>query len=406
MSITLNKTPLHNAGQNLHYAFTHVDPERVHITVTIDDFDCITEDRKYLFYNRGNQNVSLLPLPARERKLQRNMKVEDFSNQNLVFIPSSSSTDHFVKLSTTILDESAKNLIESQKFVFNTIRRNIQPDLPKVFKYKPDKNDIESVYKNVGTILQTEALKSIKFMGEMFPLIELIKQYHNGLYYPVVALREPLQPHSYTLIKVSVERLKEFLKSKKNWFKTFATFSLIGRLTLSFVPRIYPGVSNHVRIYAPEGLVMRDVEFDLSNKEEKKNQIKILEKELNEEKKDYFDEKCFYIQLGPENSTLMYGCKTHINIKFGFSKKGFHLGLLPLLSFFLWLTIVSPIVFPVLRDPQFILMLLTLSVTILVAIGIYALDKKIVNHYIVTQVVLAFMVFVAEIVFMLIFRFI
>ena len=396
MSITLNTTPLHNAGQNLYYAFTHVDPERVHITVTIDDFDCITEDRRYLFYNRGDQNVSLLPLPARERKLQRNMKVEDFSNQNLVFIPSSSSTGLFVELCTTFLDESARNLTESQKIIFNTIRENIQPALPKVFKYKPDKNEIESAYKNVGTILQTESLKSIKFMGGLFPLIELIKQYHDGLYYPVVALREPLQPRCYTLIKLSVERLREFHKSRKNWFKTFATFSLIGRLTLSFVPEIYPGVSNHVRIYAPEGLVIRDVEFDLSNHgEEKKN----LEKELNERKKDYFDEKCFYIQLGPEESEIVHDSKTHLNIKFGFSKKGFHLGLLPLLAFFLWLTIASPLLFPALITPQLILMLLTLSVTILVAIGIYALDKKIVNHYIVTHVVLAFVGFVVEIFF-------
>lgn len=401
MSINPNTTPIHNAGQNLYYAFTHVDPERVHITVTIDDFDCITEDRRYLFYNRGNQNVSLLPIPARERKTQRNMKVEDFSNQNLVFIPSSSSTDLFVELCTTILDESAKNLIQSQKIVFNTIRENIDPYLPKVFKYKPDKDDIESAYKNVGTILQTEPLKSIKFMGELFPLIELIKQYHNGLYYPVVALREPLQPHCYTLIKLSVERLKEFLKSKKEQFITLAHFGLMGRFTFSFAPELHPGISNHVRIYAPQGLVIRDVEFDLSNQGEKKNQIKKLEKELNEGKKDYFDEKCFYVQLGPEDSTMMHDSKTHLNIKFGLSKKGFHLGLLPLLTFFLWLTIVSPILFPVLRDPQFILMLLALSVTILVAIGIYALDKKIVNHYIVIQVVLVFVVFVAEIVMMI-----
>lgn len=390
--------PIHDAGQDLYYAFTHVDPERVHITLTIDDFDCITEDRRYIFYNRGNQNVSVLPIPARERKTQRNMKVEDFSNQNLVFIPSSSSTDLFVKVCTTILDESAKHLTGSQRTVFDTIRANIDPALPKVFKYKPDKNDIKSVYKNVGTILETEALKSIKFIGEIFPLIELIKQYHNGLYYPVVALQEPLQPCCYILIKLSVERLKEFLKERKEQLKTLAYFGLMGRFTFSFVPELHPGISNHVRIYAPEGLVIRDVEFDLSNQqEEKKNKMKKLEKELNEGKKDYFDEKCFYVQLGPEDSKMMHNSKTHLNIKFGLSKKGFHLGLLPLLAFFLWLTIVSPILFPVLREPQFILMLLGLSVTILVAIGIYALDKKIVNHYIIIQVVMAFVVFVAEI---------
>ena len=47
-------------------------------------------------------------------------------------------------------------------------------------------------------------------------------------------------------------------------------------------------------------------------------------------------------------------------------------------------------------------MVLALSVTILVAIGVYAIDKKIVNHYIVTHVVLAFLVLVAEIAYMMV----
>lgn len=157
-----------------------------------------------------------------------------------------------------------------------------------------------------------------------------------------------------------------------------------------------------MRIYAPDGLVIRDVEFDLSSNPEdtKESRPSVLEKGLNENKKDNFDDKCFYIQLGSEDSTIMYNCKTYINITFGLSKKGFHLGLLPLLSLLLWLTIISPIFFKVLQSPQCILMVLALSVTILVAIGVYAIDKKIVNHYIITQVVVLFVIFAAEIFFM------
>jgi hypothetical protein len=61
---------------------------------------------------------------------------------------------------------------------------------------------------------------------------------------------------------------------------------------------------------------------------------------------------------------------------------------------------VSPLVFLKLRDLDLILVLLTFVVTILVAIGIYAIHKKIVNHYITTQIALAFIVFVAEIVYL------
>lgn len=398
---------LDTTEQDLYYALTHVDPQRVHITLTIDDFDCITEDIRYIFYNRGNRKVSVLPLPARERKTQRNMKVEDFSGRNLVFIPSSSSTNLFVKACTNILDRSSRYLDESQKNAFEINEDNIRPNLARVFRYKPNEDDITYVYEHVGNILETEILRSRKFIGEIFPLVEIVKQYNNGLYYPLIILLEPLHPYDYILIKLSVERLREFLKFKGERLRILAEFGLIGRFTFSFVPELHPGISNHMRIYAPEGLLIRDVEFDISNQledsEEKKDSFSRLEKDLNEKKEEYFDEKCFYIQLGPEESTVLYNCKTHLNITFGLSKKGFHLGLLPLLSLFLWLTIMSPIFFELLRSPQFILMLLTLSVTILVAISIYAIDKKIVNHYIITQVILAFLLLAAEIFFIIIF---
>ncbi len=199
------------AEQDLYYAFTHVDPQRVHITLTIDDFDCITEDRRYIFYNRGDSKISILPLPARERKTQRNMKVLDFSDRNLVFIPSFSSTNLFVNACTTILNKASAQLEEPQRALFEDIRRKIQPALEKVFKYKPDNNDIKSVHDLVGDILKEETLKSKKFIGEIFPFVEIVKQYNNGLYYPLIALLEPLQPYNYVLIKLSVERLREFL---------------------------------------------------------------------------------------------------------------------------------------------------------------------------------------------------
>ncbi len=65
--------------------------------------------------------------------------------------------------------------------------------------------------------------------------------------------------------------------------------------------------------------------------------------------------------------------------------------------------VVSPLGFKVLQSPEYILMLLALSVTILVAIGIYAIDKKILNHYIITQVILVFLIFVGEILLMILF---
>lgn len=388
--------------QDLYYALTNVEPERVHITLTIDDFDCITEERRYILYNKGTQKVSILPLPARERKTQRNMKVEDALNRTIVFIPSSSSTHLLEKACTHIIEEANKHLDAHQKEVYKKIKDGIKPNLIKVFTYKPDPEEIKSVCTTMGTIFESETLKSKKFMEEISILVKILEHYNDGLYYPLVTLFEPLEPRTYTLLKLSVERLREYLSQRWERFKVLLKFGFLGSFTFSWQPELYPDISNHVRIYAPEGLVIRNVEFDMSQPEEsaEKMNLKELEKDLNEKKKDYFDEKCFYIQLGPEESKTMCNC-THFNIDFGLRKKGFHLSLLQLLSLFLWLTVISPLFFDELRNHSSILTLLTLSVTILVAIGIYALDKKIVNHFITTQVVLVFLVFAGEILFMI-----
>jgi hypothetical protein len=397
--------------EDLYYALTNVDTQRVHITLNIDDFDCITEEKIYVFYNKGDKTVSILPLSARERKTQRNMKVEDSSKRNLVFIPSSSSTEIFKKACTLILEKADSHLDKHQKGAFAEIKKKIEPNLSEVFKYKPDAQKIKSVYEDTGKIFEKETSEketfeeAKEFLREIFPLVEIVKQYNNGLYYPLVALPEPFKSHNYMFVKSSVERLGEYPQYVKERLRILTSFGLAGRFTFSLAPELHPGISNHVRVYAPEGLLIRDVGFNLSSPSEnssREDDPRELEEQLNREKKNNFDEKCFYIQLGPQESTTMCRCGAYFNVEFGLSKKGFHIGILPLLSFFLWLTVISPMFFKSLQTTHFILMVLALSVTILVAIGVYAIDKKIVNHYIVTHVVLAFLVLAAEIIYMVV----
>ncbi len=259
---------LGTAEKDLYYALTQVDLQRAHITLKIEDFDCITEERRYIFYNKGNQEISTIPLPARKRKIQRNMKVEDSSKRNVVFIPSSSSTDIFVKTATHILAKSNEYLTESQEEDFKRIKDVIQRNLTEIFKYRPDPKTIESVCENMHVMLEMETLKIKEFIREISPLIEILEQYNGGLYYPLVALPESLRPHKYLLITLSVERLREYLRDKWERFKTFAQFGLWGTFTFSSEPGLHPKISNHVKIFAPEGLLIRDVEFEFDTTEQ------------------------------------------------------------------------------------------------------------------------------------------
>jgi hypothetical protein len=178
----------------------------------------------------------------------------------------------------------------------------------------------------------------------------------------------------------------------------------LGRVTFSFAPEIYSDISNYVRIFAPEGLVIKNVEFDIKPKSKESSPIE-LEKYLNKNKRDYFDARCFYIQLEPEKSTIMYHCKKYFNIKFGLS------GLLKTLSWLWWLTILSPlfcgvlhwlgilppVIASVIFSSDFALALLALSATFLVAVGIYAIDKEIVKHFITLHIILVYVVLTIEV---------
>lgn len=399
--------------EDLHHALTEVDIQRVHTTLTIDDFDYITEDVRYIFYNSGTTKISVLPLPAIKRKVQRNMKVEDFRNRKLIFIPSSSSADILLKASIHILDDANQYLLEQpQKDVFKEIKNNIQSTLPEVFRYEPEQSYIESTCEQIGKIQEKKNFWTENFLRDIFLLANLLIQYRDGFYRPLITLVEPLQPKSYTLIHFSVERVREYLQDKKTRLK----FNFLGRFTFSFAPEIHSDVSNYVRIYAPDGLVIKNVEFDLKSKSKKnfksKNEkisCKKLKKYLNKNKRDYFDARCFYIQLGPEKSTTLYHCKKYFNINLGLS------GLLKTLSWLWWLTILSPLVCGVLHwlkivppaiagvilSSDFALALLALSATFLVAVGIYAIDKRIVKHFITLHIILIYVVLTIEVFFMI-----
>ncbi len=401
--------------KELYYALTQVDIQRVHTTLTIDDFDCIKQDTRYIFYHNGDTKISILPLPPMKRKLQRNMNVEDSRTRKLVFIPSSSSADLLVNASTHILDAASQNLSSRHKPAFKEIRDNLQPALINVFTYEPQQSDIKLACEQIKKI-QKEKDFLIKSL-DILILADLLFQYRDGLYLPLIALIGPLQPKSYTLIHLSVERVREYFRRKIPRL----VFNFLGRFTFSYELKIQRDISNHVRIYAPEGLVIKNVEFDLSEPESKESESKNPESKreetsckdlkgyLEENKENYFDDRCFYIQIGPERSKTLYHCKKYINIRFGLSN------LLKTLSILWWLTVLSPGVFgafywfrmlppgiirAILSD-NFVLALLGLSATFLVAVGIYAIDKKIVKHFITTHIIFIYAVLAAEIIIMI-----
>ena len=396
-----------SSSAELYHALTQVDIRRVHTTVRIDDFDCITEDTRYIFYNTGMTTISILPLPAIKRRIQRNMNVEDFLSRKLVFIPSSPSSDLLVGACNQIIDEADHSLSQDQKEAFKEIKENIVSKFTKIFKYGPEQDDIKLACEHLAKIQKKEILLKEKFIRKILPLIDLLNLYRDGFYRPLIALFEPLNSEKYTFIHFSVEKVREYLQGRKKRLK----FNILGTFTFSFRPEIHKGISNHVRIYAPEGLLITDVEFDFTDQVNAKENIpdgkscKEVEKELNLKKKECFDDRCFYVQLGPEESTALHTCDPHFNVTFNLT------GLLSALSMLWWLTISSPLILgalswltilpftllPVILSTTFVLAVLGLSATFLVAIGIYAMDKKIVRHFITTHIILVYAMLTAEI---------
>lgn len=318
---------------DLYYAFTHVEMQRVHTTVTIDDFDCIKEDIRYIFYNKGDKEVSILPLPARERKVQRNMIVKDCSYRNLVFTPTDYSASFFVETFSHMLEKASKIVNKYEKPTFENIKNDIETRVIKAFIYNPEQRDIDYILDKVYTMLELKSMESQDFIREVLIFLELLEQYREGNYRPLVKLLDPFKSQDHALIHLSVEKVKEFLTKPWERFKTLLKFGLSGRFTFASNIYIHPGVSNHIRVYAPTGMLIKDTEFT------------ICHLKLKGYLEDYFDEKCFYFHFNPEESEFMYKFGGNFNIMFGLSRKGFHFGLLPLLSLLLWIVITSPIFF-------------------------------------------------------------
>jgi hypothetical protein len=374
-------------GEDLYHALTQVDIQRVHTTITIDDFDYITQDVRYIFYNNGPKKMSILPLPAIERKVQRNIKVEDFQTRKLVFIPSSPSADILREASAKILNEAEKKLDnQSQKDVFGDIMETIQSETLEIFKYKPVQSSIKSACDQIAKILEKENFWTENFLRDIFLLADLLFTYKDGFYYPLITLVKPFPPKTYTMVHFSVEKLREYLQEWKKRFK----FNFLGKFIFAFMPEIYRGISNHVRIYAPDGLSIKDIEFDFESKSKSENQSESEE-------------------IGPEESATLYRCKNYFNITFGLSS------LLKTFTLLWWLTILSPLfcgvlyklkIFPlavanVILSSNFAFVLLALSATFLVAVGIYT---RIAKHFITLHIILIYIVLTIEIFFMIYFN--
>ena len=61
-----------------------------------------------------------------------------------------------------------------------------------------------------------------------------------------------------------------------------------------------------------------------------------------------------------------------------------------------WLGILPPVITKVIFSSDFALALLALSATFLVAVGIYAIDKEIVKHFITLHIILVYVVLTIE----------
>jgi hypothetical protein len=269
---------------DLYYAFTHVEMQRVHTTLIIDDFDCIKEDIRYIFYNEGDNEVSTLPLPARERKIQRNMIVKDCSNRNLVFIPIGYSATLFVKAFNFMLKKAGKSVNKDDKSDLKNIESDIEANVIKAFIYNPEQRDIDHILDKIYSMLKLKSIRTQDLMREVLILLKLLEQYKEGNYHPLVKLIDPLKSQDHTLVHLSVEKVKEFLKKPRERFKTVLIFGLFGRFTFTPYIDIQPGISNHIRVYAPTGTLIKDIEFN------------ICKLDLKRHLEDYFDEKCFYFR--------------------------------------------------------------------------------------------------------------
>lgn len=259
--------PQKEEGERLSYTFKNVRLISIHKTTRIESFYTIIDENRYVFKNLGTKRVRYIILPPRIRDKERELKIDDRNHASLPLISPENANSLFIEMCENIFNPLTQNLKEDVgQEEFQKIKREIRKNIEGIFKYSINERYFDNFKKNFNSLLKYRGrVRDDKSVDFMIRLIEFLEEYVKGKYYPLVFLTPESEAKGLILIDESVKRVGEYFP-----FGAPYKFRYLGNFTFPYRIEPSPLVSCSYGLITPKGLVMKNINFNLEGKSEKR----------------------------------------------------------------------------------------------------------------------------------------
>jgi hypothetical protein len=360
------------------------------------------------FYTELRQNIShndLLysQLIPRTKTLQRNMSVFDNQGNELSIIPSD------------VIEKSLSAICDFYMFkAWEYADKSELPFISRFFEHPVDFGDIfchddETTHEKIKAIVNqinyiTLNVEKIDKNSRCFSYIEriyVLVGIYEKLYIPFVKLNNSIAGNecfslNYSIDKVLSQEKKVTLIRRKFWVFGFDT------ITINL--EIEENVSNHIKILSPEGILFSHAGISGLQDEN------LIRKYGNLDY--YLDNDMIYFNIPKKDSSKIFEDRRirtedpqkpvpKINLDMSVSKDfPMKLSLIRILVFLMYVSIFIPAIAIVGFNHGIVLTNLlgiaVLTLTIIIAIGIYSIDKPFLELYAAGQILLVIIFFIIE----------
>lgn len=384
------------------------------------------QDYQVLYKNVSDHSLKYVRLSPRVKKVQRNLSVYDSRRNRLAIVPSylvekalCRICEYYILKATEIVDQEEDTILHEftdTSINFDTVFCH---DDEGNSHEESDQNDNIAIHQKIKRIASNlekagkEDKNSYFYINRILMLVRIYKWF----YLPIVELEIPEKQEKSFFLSYSVENLRE----ESIIYRLFLIF---GFQQIYFPLEVEESASNHIMILSPEGTLFRHAGVSGLKGTEIESKYKDLSKKL--------DDDMVYCHIPPEDADIIYerwfqsisnekinsnsdnhpsvnrnahrenegpAIEAKIGISRDFPKR---LSLIRILVILMYLAIFIPVyslvIFNSHMSSSLVMETLILEVTILISLGVYAMDKTFLHEYIAAQIIILFTLFILEII--------
>ncbi|MGD2247578.1 MAG: hypothetical protein PVF58_04170 [Candidatus Methanofastidiosia archaeon] len=399
---------------------------RRHLKIEILNTQNWKQEYKVFYRNETNNILKYVMLTPRRKEVQRNLLIYDNWENRLASVPSYLAEKALCRICKHYILKAREVANDKESKVLNELTES-PIDFDTIFSYDDKNKNIKEANQNarkklnevVSKLSESQTVTTNNPYFYIDRILALLRPYKN-LYIPIVKLEIPIKPKECFSIRYSVENLqKKSISSLK--------FLLFGILPISVPLELEKAVPNHIMILSPKGLLFQYAGVTGLEGTEIEKKYKDLS--------EFFDDDMIYFHIPLEHTGIIYQIQSKVAKDKGTSngsddvgssrlcqitankkKKGpiievdLSIGrdifqrppsLVQTLIFLMYISIFIPSIaffaFKYHITPSLLMQTLILEVTILVSIGVYAMEKPFLPEYITIQVLIILALFIIQI---------